>query len=121
MPAATGKARCHVFQQLLCGWYLYMLVLSVLTALSAGMRTRLGALAGVGVLASALLLVTVFRPLPWGNVEQVTLTAKLVVLAVALLVLLAARREDTRLIALLLAGTSLLPVVLHFVQLGATR
>lgn len=109
-------------QVVLCGWYGYMAILAGLAMLSAGPRSRPGLLAAIGLGSCLALLVTLFWIPPvsviqdnWGTVSLVLSLAPLLV-GLALLAL--APRQDTRLIALLLAGSSLLPLVLYFWQPG---
>jgi hypothetical protein len=110
-------------QWMLCGWYVYMAVLAGLATLSAGPRTKHGLVAAVALVACVLLLVTVWwvpgLPLLASNWNLVTLVLGAVPLVAGGLLIALAPRQDTKLIALLLAGSSLLPLVLHFWQPGA--
>lgn len=110
-------------QALLCGWYIYMTVMSGLMTLSAGPRTRIGRLATLSTLVCVVLLGANFRPFlpsfpvdvgPYTAVDLGHLAPHLVVMVAAGAALLRAPRQDTRLIALLLAGASLLPALLFF-------
>ena len=110
-------------QALLCGWYIYMTLMSGLMTLSAGPRTRIGRLASLSALVCVLLLVANFRAIlpahpidigPYAAVDLGHLAPHLVIVVAAVIALLRAPRQDTRLIALLLAGASLLPALLFF-------
>jgi hypothetical protein len=107
---------------MLCTWFAYMTVLAVLAALSAGPRTTLGLAAGVAAVCCAALALTQFwvPPLPLlsANWDLVTLLLGAVPLVIGGLLMARAPRQDTKLIALLLAGSSLLPLLLHFWQPG---
>jgi hypothetical protein len=111
-------------QLILCGWNLYMAVLALLMAFSAGPRSRSGRLAflamGLCLAITALLWRSVELParlLAWWPLEAVgplPFLPELGILLIAVGILIGHRRQDTRLIALLLAGTSLFPLALHF-------
>lgn len=110
-------------QTLLCGWYIYMAVLGGLMSLSAGRSTGMGRLSALAGLLCLALIGLNWWPLlpvwavdigPYAGIDLASLLPHLVVLAVALLALFRAPRTDTRLIGLLLAGASLLPVALFF-------
>jgi hypothetical protein len=112
-----------LLQPVLCGWTLYMAVLALLAALSAGRRSRSGRLAllalGFCLAAIVMLWWPLGRPwrLAWEPLAEVDLLRFLPDLAVFLIaagILVGNRRQDTRLIALLLAGASLFPLSLHF-------
>jgi hypothetical protein len=101
-------------QTVLCGWYIYLAVLCGLMSASAGRGTWLARLGWLGVLASLLLLLTLYGTVSLPALAQVTLGAKFVPLAAGLLALAFAPRQDTKLIGLLLAGATALPIYLHF-------
>jgi hypothetical protein len=101
-------------QNLLCGWFLYLTILSALTALSAGPRSKLGLLAWAAAGCGLFLLLTLFGTLDVPRLGMLELAAKVYILAAGALVLLVSRREDTRLIALLLTGAAVFPLVLYF-------
>lgn len=112
-----------VLQPVLCGWTLYMAILALLTALSAGPRSRSGRLAllamGFCLAASVLLWWPLGRTWrvawkPLAGVDLIRFLPDLGVFLIAAGILFGHRREDTRLIALLLAGASLFPLALHF-------
>lgn len=109
-------------QWMLCAWFGYMAVLALLATLSAGPRTRLGLLGGAAALTCLILLVTQFwvpsLPVLASNWNTVSLLLGVVPLAAGLALLALAPRQDTKLIGLLLAGSSLLPLLLHFWQPG---
>ena len=109
-------------QLMLCGWYGYMAVLAVLAALSAGPRTGLGLLALLGAAAAGALAVLLFWsvPLPGlvANRTALTFALNLVPVVVGLAQVLFAPRQDTKLIGVLLAGSSALPLSLYFWQPG---
>jgi len=111
-----------MIQPILCGWLLYLAVMAALMTASAGPRTwlgRLGAAATVIALGRAVTLWwplgrTYFVPLgSAGDVDLLTFGPDVAIFAIALVHLLFAPRQDTRLIALLLAGAATLPVLLH--------
>lgn len=97
-------------QPILCGWYIYMAVLSFLLALSAGPRTRIGLLGGLSGIVSLIMVPELFT----GYGASLTLGAKLFVLATALISLFFSKRSDTRMIALLLVVAAAFPLFLHF-------
>jgi hypothetical protein len=99
---------------MLCGWYVYMAVLAGLTAASAPRGTQRW-LAGVLAGFSVVLLVSLFW-WPFGALETVALTLKLMTLVGATWITVAGRRQDTRLIALMLAFAAGLTVAFHFWQ-----
>jgi hypothetical protein len=109
-------------QLMLCGWYGYMAVLAVLAALSAGPRTASGLLAIGAALAAGLLVALLFwtPPLPglWAQRTAFTFTLNLVPVLAGLALVLLAPRQDTKLIGVLLAGSSALPLILYFWQPG---
>jgi hypothetical protein len=87
-----------------------MAILSLLLALSAGPRTRIGMLAGLAGLVSLAMVPELYT----GVAASLTLAAKLLVLATALVGLLLGKRSDTKLIALLLLVAAIFPLFLHF-------
>ncbi len=93
----------------LCGWHLYLAVMGLLLAFSAGRSTVLGRLALVAAALSVVAALGIFRPL---LNSQTMLGANFVVIAVGVLGLVVARRSDTRQIALLYAGAAALPLLL---------
>jgi len=102
----------------LCGWYVYLAILATLMAASAGGRTAIGRLAQVATAVAVVQLVMLYwvpRALRPGIVP-IRLGADAFLLAVGLIGLLRAPRQDTKLIALLLAFVSLLPLGLYFYQ-----
>jgi hypothetical protein len=105
-------------QLMLCGWYIYMAVLAGLAALSAGPRTGLGLLALAGAGAAAVLVLLLFwsPPIPGLSTYRtaVTFGLTLVPVAAGLAQIVAAPRQDTKLIGVLLAGASALPLLLYF-------
>ncbi len=101
-------------QSFLCGWYLYLTVLSGLMTASAGRQTWIGRLGMVAFAASVLLLLAVYGTVSLPAVEMVTLGAKIVPVVAGLAALAFAPRQDTKLIGLLLAGAAAMPVYLHF-------
>lgn len=112
-----------MLQPVLCGWTLYMAVLALLTALSSGTRSRSGRAALLAVGLCLLAVVLLWRPLggPWrvawkplADVDLLRFLPDLGVFLIAAGILVGNRRQDTRLIALLLAGASLFPLSLHF-------
>lgn len=109
-------------QLMLCGWYAYMAILAVLATLSAGPRTVLGLLGITGALAAGSLVVLLFwtPPLPglWAQRTAITFALNLVPVLAGLVLLLFAPRQDTKLIGVLLAGSSALPLILYFWQPG---
>ena len=109
-------------QWMLCGWFGYMAVLAGLAMLSAGPRTRAGLVAAIALVTCVILLVTQFwvpsLPALASNWNTVSLLLAALPLVVGLALLALAPRQDTKLIALLLAASSLLPLVLHFWQPG---
>ena len=108
---ASPRPKPHVtLQPILCGWYFYMAILSLLLALSAGPRTRIGKLAGLAGLVSLAMVPALFT----GIAAGFTLAAKLFVMATALVGLLLGKRSDTKLIAVLLVVAAIFPLFLHF-------
>lgn len=109
-------------QWLLCAWFGYMAILALLAMLSAGPRTRPGGIAALALITSLVLMVTQFwvpsLPLLSTNWSTLSLILLVLPLLVGLALLALAPRQDTKLIALLLAGSSLLPLVLYFWQPG---
>jgi len=112
-----------VLQPILCGWFGYLAILALLMTASAGWHTWLGKLGAVAAVAAASRAVAVWRPLfgsahvrvgAAGTVDLVTVVPDGLVLVVAVVALVAARRQDTRLIALLLVGAALFPLALYF-------
>ncbi len=112
-----------MLQPVLCGWYVYMAVLALLLALSAGPASRGGRLALLALVAAILANVMTWRPLPWtwsvawpplAGVNLLRLLPDLADFLVGAGLLLFHRRQDTRLIALLLAGAALFPMALFF-------
>lgn len=97
---------------MLCGWYAYLAVLALLAALSSGPRTPSRAVAGIAGAASVVLFVALVASLSLA--PSLMLTLKVTVLVCGALLLLFNRREDTRLIALLITGAAFIPVALHF-------
>ncbi len=113
-------------QTILCGWFLYLAVLAGLMAASAGARTWLGRLGGLAAGAALVRVVLLWRPIggvtvddgPLAGIELITLGLEACVLVAGLAGLAAAPRQDTRLIALLLAGAAVFPIALYFWQPG---
>ena len=112
-----------MLQPILCGWYLYMAVLALLLALSAGPASRGGRLAFVGLAATLLATLLTWRSLPWVwtvdwpplvGLNLLRFLPDLTVLLVGAVLLIGHRRQDTRLIALLLTGAALFPLALFF-------
>lgn len=101
-----------MLQPMLFAWYIFMIVLALLMRASAGGRSWAGRLALVAVILDVVLLVTLLRPLSFQQI--VTLGAPVGVLIIGLLAASRAPRQDTRLIALLLAGSAIFPLVLYF-------
>lgn len=97
----------------LAAWFIYLAVMALLMSASAGRRTLVGGLGLSGAAAAALLLAMLVR-WPFPNYEQVGLAAEVVVVAAGVVGLALARREDTRLIALLLTGAALVPILIRF-------
>ena len=100
--------------QMLCGWYAYLAVLSLLAALSSGPRTRSRVVAAVACGASLILVVALMASL--SIAPYVLVALKVTVVVAGALILAFNRREDTRLIALLITGAALIPLALHFWQ-----
>jgi hypothetical protein len=97
----------------LLAWYLYLMVVALLMAASAGRRTPSWLLGLVGGLAAGALALRLLAPgLAPGS--AVTLAASVTIALAGLAGLVTARREDTRLIALILAAAGALPVLLYF-------
>mgnify|MGYP001357003482 CR=1 FL=1 len=113
--AASVPMRSNRLEQFLCGWYVYEAVLAALMAASAGGRTRLGRL-GIAAAGPAPPRPLAHRGLG-ATQPAVFLAAKIAVPVVGILGLLFARRSDTRQIALLLAFSGSVPVVLSFVDI----
>jgi len=108
--------------QVLCGWHVYLGILCLLIALSAGPRTWLGGLAILGVLASAAQVVLLYAPqLAGGQLQAVKMGGSVLVLVAALSSILGARRQDTRLIGVLATGAAVLPLFLFFYHTGPAR
>ncbi len=113
-------------QTILCGWFLYLAVLAGLMAASAGPRTWLGWLGGLAAGAALARVVVLWRPIagvtvdrgPLAGIELVALGMEACALAAGLAGLVAGRRQDTRLIALLLAGAAVFPIALYFWRPG---
>lgn len=105
--------------QVLCGWHLYLAILCLLLALSAGKRTWIGRLALLAMAASIGQVVLLYQP-GWaaGHLEAVKMGGSIYVAAVTVLAILAARRQDTRLIALLATGAAIVPLFLFFYHTG---
>ena len=101
-------------QTVLCGWYVYLAVLSVLLSLSAGRGTWLGWLGLLSAVANGLTLTLLYGWVSLPAMQWATLVVNAVPLVVGLLALGLAPRQDTKLIGLLLAGAAALPVYLHF-------
>jgi hypothetical protein len=108
---------------MLCGWYAYMAVLAVLATMSAGAGTALGRAAIAAALSCALLMAGNWWAIipsmpadlgPYSDIDLARLAPHLLILGVAFAALLRAPRQDTRLIALLLAGAGILPMALFF-------
>ena len=90
-------------------------LLAALTAASADPRSWSRRAAVASTVASLVLLVALYAwPLPAAWLAPAELGLKVGVLGAGLFVLARARRTDTRLIALLLAGAAVLPVFLSF-------
>lgn len=102
----------------LCAWYIYLAILSLLMALSAGPRTWLGILALVATGVSALQVVWLYWPgwVPGEWLAGLQLGGAVLAAVVGLLGLAFGPRQDTKLIALLLAGAAVLPIFLTFYQ-----
>jgi hypothetical protein len=112
-----------MIQTVLFGWFLYMALLAALVAASAGWGTWIGKLAVVAALVSLFSAVQLYWPIisprfvTLGSMEAVDLTTllpELFILGTGLAALAAAPRQDTKLIGLLLAGSSLLPIATYF-------
>lgn len=121
-----------MIQPIFCGWYLYMMVLSGLMRLSAGRPGAIGRLASLALLLSLLqILLLWWSPGAWleawgldtarfvdigpyADRDLIALLPKLGLLGIALFTTLRAKSQDTRLIALLLAGAALFPFALDF-------
>ena len=112
-----------MLQPVLCGWYLYLSVMALLLALSAGPASRSGRLALLALAATLLSNVLTWRPLPWSwslawpplaGVNLLRMLPDLVAFAVGTGILLLHRRQDTRLIALLFTGAAIFPLALFF-------
>lgn len=108
--------------QVLCGWHIYLAVLCLLMALSAGTRTGLGRLAQVAMAASVAQVVLLYQP-GWagGHLEAIKMGGSIVVVVVTIIGVLAAKRQDTRLIAILAAGAAIVPLFLFFYHTGPSR
>ena len=107
-----------MLRSFLCGWYIYLAVLSGLMAASAGPKTRVGRVGIAGVLVAAVSV-----PLQYwvpgilvASMGWLRLAGDLFLLAVGLIGLIAGRRQDTKLIALLVAAVVALPIFLYFYQ-----
>ncbi len=105
----------------LCGWYFYLAILTGLMSASAGPRTWVGR---VGMVAAVVALVSM--PLqywvPTGLVEwmgQLRIGGDIFLLAVGVIGLIGGRRQDTKLIALIVAAVAALPVFLYYYQPSA--
>ncbi|MBK6770010.1 MAG: hypothetical protein IPG72_13555 [Ardenticatenales bacterium] len=107
--------RSNRLEQFLCGWYFYEAVLAALMAASAGGRTWLGR-SGMAAAVLALYVLLAQRDVV-ATQPTVFLAAKIAVPVVGILGLVFARRSDTRQIALLLAFSGSVPVVLSFVDI----
>jgi hypothetical protein len=114
-----------VIQTVLFGWFLYMALLAALVAASAGWGMWIGKLAVVAALVSLFGAVQLYWPfvsprfVTLGSLEAVDLTTLLPVLFIlgtGLTALIAAPRQDTKLIGLLLAGSAVFPIVTYFYQ-----
>lgn len=124
-PRGAGRAAVTaMLQPMLCGWFGYMALLGLLMGASAGWGSRLGKLAGLVTLVSAWRALAMVRPVGpnlylerWPSINLATFLLEGLVLAIALWALARAPRQDTRLIALLLAGSALLPLALYFWQI----
>ena len=102
----------------LAAWFIYLVVLSALLAASAGWRTALGRLSVVAGLASALLALALLR-WPFGHYEALALGGPLLIAATGGAGLAAGRREDTRLIALMLLAAAAVPLAIAVWRPGA--
>jgi hypothetical protein len=109
-----------------------MMVLSGLMRLSAGRRGTIGRLAVLALLLSLLQIILLWWSPgawleawglnsarfvdigPYADRDLVNLLPKLGLLAIASFTALRAKRQDTRLIALLLAGAAIFPFALDF-------
>jgi hypothetical protein len=96
----------------MCGWHMYLALISGLVALSAGLKTPVGAACVAAAAASLFLITSTVRLYP----PALVLAADLLVLGAGVFALLASRRADTRNIALLMAGGGVLPVLAFFWQ-----
>jgi len=108
--------------QVLCGWHIYLAILCLLLGLSAGTRTWLGRLALLGMAASAAQVVLLYQP-GWAGdrLQAVKMGGSVLVVAVTILGILLAKRQDTRLIALLATGAAVVPLFLFFYHTGPAR
>lgn len=108
--------------QVLCGWHVYLAVLCLLLALSAGRRSWIGVLALLGTAASAAQVVLLYQPGWAGDALQVVkMGGSVLVVGAGVLGLLGASRQDTRLIALLTTGAAIVPLLLFFYHTGPAR
>lgn len=108
---------------MLGGWYLLLVLLAALAAMSAGLRTWSGLLAFAAAAAAGLLLVTTLFGVPGAaalanNWTAVSTALVGLCLGTGVVLMVAARRQDTKLIALLLAGASLLPLAAFYWRPG---
>ena len=108
--------------QVLCGWHVYLAVLCLLMALSAGRRSWIGRLALLAMAASVAQVVLLYQP-GWAGdrLQAVKMGGSILVVAAGVLGILAARRQDTRLIAILTTGAAVVPLFLFFYHTGPAR
>lgn len=102
----------------LCGWYLYLAILTGLMSASAGPRTWLGR---IGIAAAVVAVVSM--PLQYWvpavlvhSMGSLRIAGDLFLLAVGAVGIVAGRREDTKLIALIVVAVAALPVFLYYYQ-----
>jgi hypothetical protein len=109
-----------MLQTILCGWYVYLAVLALLAAASAGRETWTGRVALAGAVCCGLVVLFLYWVPPWpamqDHMDAITTALKVAVLAVGVIVIVGGRRQDTKLIGVLLAGTAALPLFLNFWQ-----
>lgn len=102
----------------LCGWYFYLAILTGLMSASAGPRTWVGR---VGIVAAIVALVSM--PLQYWvpaalveSMDALRIGGDVALLAAGLVGLAGGRRQDTRLIALIVAAVAVLPIFLYYYQ-----